>query len=116
MFAGREVMTKSLSSLITGRRFKYLIILFWLVVVGIAAPLAGKLTDAQKNDAKSWLPGSAESTQVLDIQASFSSPDTIPAVVVYERPSGLTPADKAAITADAQEYARIPGLDGQVTG
>ncbi len=59
-------MTKSLSSLITGRRFKYLIILFWLIVVGIAASLAGKLTDVQKNDAKSWLPGSAESTQVLD--------------------------------------------------
>jgi RND superfamily putative drug exporter len=109
-------MTKSLSSLITDRRFKYLIILFWLIVVGIAAPLAGKLTDAQKNDAKSWLPGSAESTQVLDIQASFTSPDTIPAVVVYERPGGLTPADRAAITADAQEYSRIPGLDGQVMG
>ncbi len=109
-------MTKSLSSLITGRRFKYLILLFWLIVVGISAPLAGKLTDAQKNDAKSWLPGSAESTQVLDIQASFASPDTIPAVVVYERPGGLTAADRAAITADAQEYARIPGLDGQVMG
>ena len=109
-------MTKSLSSLITGRRFKYLIILFWLIVLGIAAPLAGKLTDAQKNDAKSWLPGSAESTQVLDIQASFASPDTIPAVVVYERPGGLTPTDRAAITADAQVYSRIPGLDGRVMG
>ena len=59
-------MTSTLTRAITGRRIKYLIILFWLVLVALAAPLAGKLTGVQQNDAKSWLPGSAESTQVLD--------------------------------------------------
>ncbi|MCW6010774.1 MMPL family transporter [Micromonospora sp. CPCC 205371] len=109
-------MTRSVAGLITGRWTKYLVIAFWFIVVAVAGPLAGKLTDVQSNEAKSWLPGNAESTEVLDRQTAFASPDTIPAVVVYERASGLTPADQAAIAADAQEYGRIPELDGQVTG
>ncbi|MEH1126639.1 MMPL family transporter [Micromonospora sp. CPCC 206061] len=109
-------MTRSVAGLITGRWTKYLVIAFWLVVVAVAGPLAGKLTEVQSNEAKSWLPGGAESTEVLDRQTAFTSPDTIPAVIVYERTSGLTPADQAAIAADAQEYGRIPELDGQVTG
>ncbi len=109
-------MTRSLAGLIAGRRLKYLIVLFWLVVIAVAGPLAGKLSDAEKNEAKSFLPGSAESIKVLDLQASFTSPDIIPAVVVYERPSGLTDADRAKATADAQTFSRIRELDGKVTG
>jgi len=109
-------MTRNVAGLFTGRRTKYLIIAFWLIVVAIAAPLAGKLTSVEDNEAKSWLPGSAESTQVLDKQAAFSSPDTIPAVIVYERPSGLTDADKAKVAADAQKFGQLGDLDGQVQG
>lgn len=36
-------------------------------------------------------------------------------MVVFERASGLTPADSAAITAEAAELANAPGLDGQPT-
>lgn len=109
-------MTRSVAGLIAGRRLKYVIIAFWLVVLAAAGPLAGQLSDAQRNDNKSWLPGSAESTQVLDIQESFTSPDMIPAVVVYERASGLTAADQAKAAADAQKFAQLPELDGQVAG
>ncbi|GAA4462342.1 MMPL family transporter [Phytohabitans houttuyneae] len=109
-------MTRNFAGLLTGRRTKYLIIVFWLVVVAIAGPLAGKLSSVQDDQVKSWLPGSAESTQVLDKQAAFSSPDMLPAVVVYERPSGLTDADKAKVAADAQQFGQLEDLDGQVQG
>ncbi|MEN3304334.1 MAG: putative drug exporter of the superfamily [Micromonosporaceae bacterium] len=109
-------MARSLVGVITGRRIKYLIILFWLVVVGVAGPLAGKLTGAEKNDAKSWLPGSAESTQVLTVQAGFASPNTIPAVVVYERSTKLTPADLQKVADDARTFGQLAELDGKVTG
>jgi RND superfamily putative drug exporter len=109
-------MNRSAAGLITGRRTKYVVVLFWLVLVAIAAPLAGKLTDVEKNEAKSWLPGGAESTQVLDAQQAFASPNTIPAVLVYERGSGLTPADLAKIGADARTYGTYPNLDGEVIG
>src|SRR5262245_17526631 len=109
-------MTRSVASLITGRKTKFVIIGFWLVFVALASMLAGKLTDAERNDAKTWLPGSAESTQVLDKQAAFLSPDTIPAVIVYERATALTQADQAKVAADAKSFAGITGVDGQVIG
>jgi len=109
-------MTRSIASVIAGRKLKYVIIVFWLVVVALAGGLAGKLTGVEKNDAKSWLPGSAESTQVLDLQTAFASSNTIPAVLVYERTSGLTDADKAKVAADVSAFNQLPELDGKVTG
>ncbi|BCB88023.1 MMPL family transporter [Phytohabitans suffuscus] len=109
-------MTRNVAGLLTGRRTKFLIIVFWLAVVALAAPLAGRLTGVEDNEARSWLPGSAESTQVLDKQAAFSSPDTIPAVVVYDRPSGLTGADKAKVARDARQFGQLSEVDGPVQG
>jgi putative drug exporter of the RND superfamily len=109
-------MTGSVARVLTGRRTKFLVLVFWLVLAGIAGPLAGKLTGAQKNDSASWLPGSAESTKVLDIQQSFQSPDALPAVITYDRSSGLTATDRAKAAADAQALAGFDGVQGKPTG
>ena len=50
-----------------GRRTKWLVVLFWLILVVVTGPLAGKLTGAEKNDSSAWLPPAAESTQVLNM-------------------------------------------------
>src|SRR5215470_1037312 len=100
-----------------GRRTKWLVLVFWLVIVALAGPLSGKLTGAEKNDASSWLPPKAESTQVLNIRSQFISPNVYSAVVVYDRPSGLTAADRAKAAADAASFRGVAGvLRGQVTG
>ncbi|BBC38032.1 Membrane protein [Streptomyces graminofaciens] len=78
----------------------------WLVLLLLTAPFAAKLTDAQDNDAASWLPGSAESTQVLEISEDFR-PEQIPAVVVYARESGLTAADRTQIEQDVRELRQL---------
>ncbi|HUY48750.1 MAG TPA: MMPL family transporter [Streptosporangiaceae bacterium] len=96
---------------------KWLVVGFWVVVVVVAFPLAGKLTGAEKNDASAWLPANAESTKVLDLQAHFQAPNIFPAVVVYERASGLTAADRAKAAADARSFAGVHGVSpGQVVG
>jgi RND superfamily putative drug exporter len=96
---------------------KWLVVGLWAVVLIISFPLAGKLTAAEKNDAKAWLPANAESTKVLDVQASFQSPNVFPGVVVYERASGLTAADRAKAAADAERFVGLPGVGpGRVTG
>jgi RND superfamily putative drug exporter len=100
-----------------GRRTKWLILVFWLVVVALAGPLSGKLTGAEKNNTASWLPAKAESTQVLNLRSEFVSPNVYPGVVVYSRPSGVTAADRAKAAADAAKFAAVPGVvRGQVTG
>jgi len=96
---------------------KWVVVGFWVVVLVITFPLAGKLTGAEKNEAKSWLPANAESTKVLDVQSHFQSPNVYPAVVVYQRAAGLTGADRAKAAADARAFARLPGVGpGQVAG
>lgn len=106
----------SIAGWVTHRYVKYVVVAFWLGVVALLGPLAGKLTGVQNNEAKSWLPADAESTQVLDVASTFVSADTIPAVLVYERAGGLTPDDAAAVAADVAEFATIPQLDGDVVG
>ncbi|MDX6346011.1 MAG: putative drug exporter of the superfamily [Streptomyces sp.] len=88
--------------LVCGRRSKWVVLALWIVLLVVVSPLAQKLNDAEQNDASSWLPGSAESTQVLNLQKSFL-PDTAPAVVIYARPDGLTAADRTKIQADAAD-------------
>ncbi|GAA1417571.1 MMPL family transporter [Streptomyces thermospinosisporus] len=89
---------------------------FWVVVLFLMAPFAQKLTDAQDNDAASWLPGSAESTQVLEISEDFR-PEQIPAIVIYARDSGLTAADRERIAEDVTHLKelRAHGIIGDQT-
>jgi putative drug exporter of the RND superfamily len=96
---------------------KWVVMGLWLVVLVVAYPLSGKLTGAEKNDSSAWLPASAESVRVLDVQTRFQPPDTYSGVVVYYRASGLTAADRAKAAADARRFAGLPGvLPGQVAG
>jgi len=108
---------RMLIGMASGRRAKWAVVVFWLIIVAVAGPLSGKLTGAEKNDSSSWLPAKAESTKVLDLQSRFQSPNIFTAVVVYDRPSGLTGADRAKAVADAKRFALVNGVvPGQVTG
>jgi RND superfamily putative drug exporter len=95
-----------LTTLPSGKRAKWLIVLAWIIVVAVVSPFAAKLTDVQKNDATAWLPGNAESLKVSQLEAQFPGGDTQPAVVVYHRAGGLTDADRAAAEADRQALAQ----------
>jgi RND superfamily putative drug exporter len=88
---------------VCGRRSKWVVLVLWVAVLVVVTPLAQKLTDAEKNDAASWLPATAESTQVIALQKQFV-PESAPAVVVYTRPGGLTSADVAKIGQDTAEF------------
>jgi RND superfamily putative drug exporter len=106
-----------IASLPAGRWTKWVVLVFWVAVFAVAGPLAGKLNSAQQNDASSWLPHNAESTQVVELAKKFAPSDIFPALVVYERPDGpITPADQAKAAADAQRFAGIQDVTGKVIG
>ena len=108
---------RSIVAIPSGRRTKWAVLVFWLIIVAVLGSLAGKLTGAEKNDASSWLPPAAESTKVLDIQSRFQSPNIFAAVLVYDRPSGVTSADKAKAKADALRFRGVPSVvHSQVAG
>lgn len=107
---------RSVAWRVCGRRSKWLVLLLWLVAIVALSPLSQKLTGAQDNQSSSWLPGSAESTQVLEAADDFR-PETLQAVVVYVREGGLTEADRERIAQDRTdlEALREHGILGERT-
>ncbi|TDW93932.1 RND superfamily putative drug exporter [Kribbella pratensis] len=105
-----------LAALPCGKVSKWIVLALWIVAIAASFAPAGKLTGAQENDAVSWLPGKAESTEVLKASEQFSSPDEIPAVLVYERSSGITPADQQAVQSHIAQYGELQDVDRDVVG
>ena len=101
---------------LTGRTTKWMVLVFWLIAFGVGGTFGSKLMDVQNNEASSWLPASAESTRALERLTPFYDPDTIPTVVAYEKKGGLSPEDIAAAKAQAQEFASLKGVQGEVVG
>ncbi|HEU5035402.1 MAG TPA: MMPL family transporter [Nocardioides sp.] len=103
-------MHRQIAGRLTGRVTKWIVLLFWIVALGVFGSLSSKLVDVQNNEASSWLPGSAESTEVSNELASTVDPNDIPTLVIYDKPSGLTDADKATIDQQAQQLGEIDGV------
>ena len=91
-----------------------LLVLFaWFGLAGVGGPLVGRLSEVQKNDNASFLPKSAESTEVGKLAAKFSSTNALPYFVVVERPAGIRPSDTEAVN---DFIAGIPSLPFEVKG
>jgi putative drug exporter of the RND superfamily len=106
----------ALARLPAGKIGKWVVLVVWVGVLVALAPLGGKLSQVEDNQASSWLPASAESTKVLQVTEQFRSSNLVPAVVIYSKDNGLTAADLAAIDSDAREFRAIEGVTPQIAG
>ncbi|MBS1893820.1 MAG: MMPL family transporter, partial [Actinobacteria bacterium] len=113
-------MRRSWFALAAGRRAKWVVFVLWFLVIFIAAGpanLPAKFQDAESNEATSYLPSSAESTKALAATEELQDGEIAPAVVVFRREEGLTPADFKEIQADVAQMAskRFEGVvaDGE---
>ncbi|GAA2800391.1 MMPL family transporter [Crossiella cryophila] len=87
-------------------------LLAWIVIGAVGLPDLGKLSQVQRNDNASFLPASAEATRAANEQKRFTEADVLPAVLVFERDSGLTQADQDAIARSVQRASTVDGLKG----
>ena len=92
-----------------------LVVAGWLVVVAVAAPFAAKLSGIQQNDPASFLPSSAQSTQVTRLLGAFQGASSIPVIVVYERASGITAADRELVASQTSAVGNVGGVVGGVS-
>src|SRR3712207_6695099 len=115
-FCWSGAMHRQIAGRLTGRLTKWLVVGFWVVVLAVAGGFAQKLTDVQNNESSSWLPADAESTRAPPELEPFQDPNSIPTLVVYERPSGLTPDDLAAAQEQVTEFQGLDGVEGEVIG
>jgi RND superfamily putative drug exporter len=109
-------MHRQIAGRLTGRVTKWIVLVFWVLVLGVSSGFASKLADVQNNEASSWLPASAESTRALEKLTPFQDPNDIPTVVVYTRPGGLTSQDLSAIRGQVSELQGMDGVVGKAIG
>ncbi|UOY00335.1 MMPL family transporter [Blastococcus sp. PRF04-17] len=84
-----------------------LVVLAWLGAAGPLSTLGAKLTGLQENDIAAFLPDSAESTLVQELQAEFQPIQSIPAVLLWEDTAGIDEQTLAEITARVEEATRV---------
>ena len=106
-------MHRRIAGSLTGRVTKWIIFAVVVVITGFMGMFSTQLVDVQNNEASSWLPESAESTQVLDELSESVDPNDIPTLVVYHRDGGLTDDDLAQLEADGPEIAEMDGVTEQ---
>ena len=105
---------RSIFAFAAGRRSKWVVFLIWLVAIFLSfgTNLPGKFSDAEDNESTSFLPGDAESTEVLSKAERLQGGELAPAVFVYRRAGGLTDADREKISEDAERLTekRFPAV------
>ena len=87
-----------------------IVLLGLFVVFPVAGSLSSKLASITENDQAAFLPDSAESTRSLELERRFAGTQDIPALVVWEREGGLTPADLAGVEAAAERLSAVEGV------
>jgi putative drug exporter of the RND superfamily len=104
---------RSIAAFVSGRRTKWMVLGAWVLLVLAMAPFGGKLQDEVNDQFESFLPGSAESTEVVRLlNRQFDQGTTANALIVYQRKGGLTPADQQKIASDAARAKRTLPLVG----
>ena len=108
---------KTLSSFVTGRRSKYVVLAAWIVAMVVMTPLGSKLADETRDDTASFLPESAESTEVVErLEADFDAGETSQGLIVYQRDGGLTDSDAQRIAEDAAAIGELPADQIELIG
>jgi RND superfamily putative drug exporter len=91
------------------------LIVGWLALAGFGGPTFGKISDVSTNDQASFLPASAESTQVSALVPEFVGADDIPAIVIAARDGGLTDDDLAFLESFAEDAAEVEGVGDELS-
>lgn len=91
------------------------LILVWLTAAGIGGPYFGKVAEVSSNDQTSYLPESADATQVQGLLGEFNDSNAIPAIVVFVGDEPLTETDLADISAALDAATALPGVSDEVS-
>ena len=93
-----------------------LLIVIWFAVAGIGGPYFGKIGDVASNDQSTFLPASAESTQVAEELRKFQNDTTLPAIIVFSNnEQSLSKDAVTSITKETRQLSELEGASGAVS-
>ncbi|WP_163544129.1 MMPL family transporter [Occultella kanbiaonis] len=82
----------------------------WLAAAAIGGPYFGRVDEVSTNDQTSFLPASADATEVQALLAEFAGSDAIPAFVVYTAETELTEDQLAQIQESTAALTDVSGV------
>lgn len=91
------------------------LILVWLVGAGLGGPLFGKVDEVSSNDQTSYLPESADATQVQKLLGEFNDSDAIPAIAVFVSDGELSESDVQNISDAVADAPSVEGVSEDVS-
>lgn len=92
------------------------LVVIWFGIGGIGGPTFGKISAVTTNDPAAFLPSSAASTKVQELQRKYQNSQTIPAIVVFESNAPLKPADIGGFLVAKDHLSSVKGVVGPVIG
>ncbi|WP_084502736.1 MMPL family transporter [Microbacterium indicum] len=91
------------------------LILAWLTAAAIGGPYFGRVSEVSSNDQTTYLPSSADATQVQALLGEFTDSESIPAIVVFAGEDELTSDDLSALGDALDAATSVPGLEADVS-
>ncbi|MEU6736140.1 MMPL family transporter [Streptomyces physcomitrii] len=95
------------------RAVPWVVLGLWVAALAVLGPFGGKLADVQRDRAVDYLPASADSTQVAEMQDRLPGGETTRLVLVYHREGGLTAADRDQAAGQVERIAETFELTGR---
>jgi len=91
------------------------LILVWLVGASLGGPLFGKVDEVSSNDQTTYLPESAQATEVQQLLGEFNDSDSIPAIAVFTSNDVLTSSELDAISDAVADAPNVEGVGDDVS-
>ena len=91
------------------------LILLWFTAAGIGGPYFGKVNEVSSNDPTTFLPESADATQVQELQSEFTESDSLPAVTVFESDTEITENQLDEISKIVETLPDIDGVEDELS-
>ena len=93
-------------------RFRWLIIVFWIVAVPVVTANFPSITVVTKNDNSDFLPKNSPTVKAANLETAFQQKKTATnAVIIISRPNAaLTPGDQAVVQAIIGRVKHVPNI------
>lgn len=92
-----------------------LLIIGWLAGAAVGGPYFGRVSEVSSNDQTTYLPESADATQVQTVLTEFRDSNEIPAIVVFAGTDKLTTEQIAAVSKDVKALTEIDGVSADIS-
>lgn len=86
------------------------VIVVWLVLASFGGPTFGKLSSVSNNDQSAFLPASAQSTKVQNLQSEFASSNALPGIIVLESTQPIPRSDFGTLGLLTQKLQSVAGV------